>query len=144
MPRRRAGEEQQIRGVRDLLRGTDGRLEEGRVRLFRAVTRQRLHEPVHYAAPQLALEADPLLQVGQLRVGRAVDEPVVKHADGLLVLLLLTQQLGDAEAQLRVLRLALELVDERADRFEGVALLLIQAGDVLPGRPEWPGCRSRP
>src|SRR5439155_13271647 len=34
----------------------------------------------------------------------------------------------------QVLGLALELVDERVDRLERVALLLVQAGDVLPRR----------
>src|SRR5205823_3200614 len=49
------------------------------------------------------------------------------------ILLLLPQQLRDAQSQLRVLRLPRELVDQGVDRLERIALLLVEVGDVVPG-----------
>src|SRR2546426_12328023 len=108
--------------------------------LFRSlagVVLDLLHETVQGAAPQLSLDADPLPAVDEPLLVRVLGEPVVEERLRLRIPPLLPQQLHDAEAQLRIVRLARKLVDQGVDPLERVALLLIDVGDVVPrGRGE--------
>jgi len=90
------------------------------------------HETVQRAAPQFAFDANPPPALDEPLLVRVLGEPLVEDRFGLLVPLLLPQQLHDAEPQLRVVRLARQLMDQGVDRLERVALLLVQVGDVLP------------
>src|SRR2546426_1131911 len=106
--------------------------EDGTIAGLARVVFHLLHKAVKHAAPQLALDADPLPELQEPLLVRVLGEPVVEDRLGALVLLLLPQQLRDPEPELDVVRLARQLVGQGVDRLERVALLLVDVRDVLP------------
>src|SRR5207244_4157660 len=132
VPRGHVTEGQQLLRIRDQLRRAQRRLEEGAVGPFGGIRRVLPDEAVESAARQTTLDTDAQAEVLHPLVRRVARQPIVEQGLPSLVLMLLPQQLDDAEAQLDVLRLTGELAGQGVDGLERVALLLVDVRDVLP------------
>src|SRR5204862_34770 len=87
------------------------------------------------AAEIRRFRADRQLHIEQLRFAGQDLQALVEQVDSALVLLHLPVLLADRESLLSITRLTRELLDEHFQSLDGVALLLVRAGEILERGP---------
>src|SRR5204863_1196892 len=135
VPDRRGGERGQRCSVGPLLRGADRRLQERGIAAERAVVLEFRDPYVARAAEVRSLRTNRQFILEQLRVTRRQLQTFIQYLHRAIRIAHLLEQLRDAESLLYVARLAAELSDVSVGGLDGVALLLIAAGDLIQRGP---------